>query len=40
MESLFKDVVLTEESLKKPITDVFDIKYKIGKVCIICKNYF
>lgn len=31
MESLFKDVVLTEESLKRPITDVFDIKYKIGK---------
>jgi serine/threonine kinase 3 len=27
----FKDVILTEESLKKPITDVFDIKFKIGK---------
>ena len=26
-----KDFVLTEESLKKPLTEVFDIKFKIGK---------
>jgi serine/threonine kinase 3 len=31
MELPIKDVILTEESLKKPITDVFDIKFKIGK---------
>ena len=31
MEPNNKDLILTEESLKKPITDVFDIRYKIGK---------